>query len=225
MLVVVRLIQGVGVGQCITITPIYLSEKDRANQAWAITERLHHDPRDASQIQTKEEFYQMRAQIEHDRTQSLSLWYMFRKPSLRRRILLSCGVLFGGQACGPLNLGMSGSMPLLMYAVYVAVGAAVNILAALVMDRVGRRPLLCIDFFCTTVTMSIEIALVARYGLCIDNTAFVYCAEVYPTLYRAKGMAMGLFTARLSLEEINQLFGDTVVFQSYDGDRRGEGSH
>ena len=44
----------------------------------------------------------MRAQIEHDRTQSLSLWYMFRKPSLRRRILLSCGVLFGGQACGPL---------------------------------------------------------------------------------------------------------------------------
>lgn len=26
MLVVVRLIQGIGVGQCITITPVYLSE-------------------------------------------------------------------------------------------------------------------------------------------------------------------------------------------------------
>ena len=32
-----------------------------------------------------------------------------------------------------------------------------------------------------------------RYGLCIDNTAFVYCAEIFPTMYRAKGMALGLF--------------------------------
>ncbi|CAK7228951.1 hypothetical protein SCUCBS95973_007056 [Sporothrix curviconia] len=362
MLVVVRLIQGIGVGQCITITPIYLSEvapparrgflagqnavglvtgyfiaswvgygtyfatnatfawrfplalscffplvlligspwvpesprwllwKDRADEAWAITERLHHDPRDPNQVQAKEEFYQMRVQIEYDRTQDLSMWYMFKKPSLRHRILLSCGVLFGGQACGPLvvnnysvliyeNLGMSGSMPLLMYAVYVVVGASVNIIAAFIMDRVGRRPLLCIGFLCTTITMSIETALVAKYassenkggnaaavlflflfvagyGVCVDSTAFVYCAEVYPTMYRAKGMALGLFvyyigsiafltpaatamshigwrfylvfvvcsfvafvlayffvveTARLSLEEINEVFGDTVV--------------
>ena len=44
----------------------------------------------------------MRAQIEYDRKQDLSMWYMFKKPSLRRRILLGCGVLFGGQSCGPL---------------------------------------------------------------------------------------------------------------------------
>lgn len=115
------------------------------------------------------------------------------------------------------NLGMSGSMPLLMYAVYVVVGASVNVVAALIMDRVGRRPLLCLGFLCTTITMSIETALVAKYsssdnkggnaaavlflflfvagyGVCVDSTAFVYCAEVYPTMYRAKGMALGLFT-------------------------------
>ena len=195
MLVVVRFLHGIGVGQCITITPIYLSEvapphrrgllagqnavglvigyflsawvgygtyfatnetfawrfplsisclfplilligspwipesprwrkfdqapmilltigfanrlytvlwKDRADEAWAITERLHHDPNDDSQLLAREEFYQMRAQIEYDRTQDLSMLYMFKKPSLRRRVLLGCGVLFGGQACGPL---------------------------------------------------------------------------------------------------------------------------
>jgi hypothetical protein len=34
---------------------------------------------------------------------------------------------------------------------------------------------------------------VTFYGLCIDNTAFVYCAEIFPTTYRAKGVALGLF--------------------------------
>ena len=34
---------------------------------------------------------------------------------------------------------------------------------------------------------------VTLYGLCIDNTAFVFCAEIFPTTYRAKGMALGLF--------------------------------
>jgi hypothetical protein len=71
-------------------------------------------------------------------------------------------------------------------------------------------------FLGTTVTMACETALVATYagtenmggnavavlflflfvtmyGLCIDNTAFVYCAEIFPTMYRAKGMALGLF--------------------------------
>jgi hypothetical protein len=36
---------------------------------------------------------------------------------------------------------MSGHMPLLMYAVYVVVGASVNYIAAFCMDRIGRRPL------------------------------------------------------------------------------------
>lgn len=299
MLVVVRLLHGVGVGQCITITPIYLSEvapphrrgflagqnavglvigyflsswvgygtyfatnqtfawrfplsisclfplvlligspwipesprwliwKDRIDEAWKITERLHHDPRDPTQLMAREEFYQMRAQIEYDRSQNVSMWYMFKKPSLRRRILLGCGVLFGAQSCGPLvinnysvilyqGLGMSGSMPLLMYAVYVVVGASVNVVAAFVMDRIGRRRLFFAGFLGTTVTMTCETALVASFagtdnkggnaaavfflfafvfmfGLCIDNTAFVYCAEIFPTMYRAKGVALGLF--------------------------------
>jgi MFS family permease len=180
MLVVVRFLHGLGVGQCITITPIYLSEvapphrrgfltgqnavalvfgyvlsawvgygtyfaknqtfawrfplslsclfplilligspwipesprwliwKGRMDEAWKITEQLHRDPNDLSQRMAKEEFYQMRTQIEHDRTQDLSMWYMFRKPSLRRRILLGCGVLLGSQSCGPLVINNYG---------------------------------------------------------------------------------------------------------------------
>jgi hypothetical protein len=36
-------------------------------------------------------------------------------------------------------------------------------------------------------------AFVTMYGLCIDGTAYIYCAEIFPTMYRAKGMALGLF--------------------------------
>ena len=39
------------------------------------------------------------------------------------------------------SLGMSGHMPLLMYALYVVVGASVNYIAAFCMDPLGRRPL------------------------------------------------------------------------------------
>lgn len=39
---------------------------------------------------------------------------------------------------------------------------------------------------------------VTSYGLAIDNTAFVYCAEIFPTMYRAKGMALGLFVYYVS---------------------------
>jgi hypothetical protein len=39
---------------------------------------------------------------------------------------------------------------------------------------------------------------VAFYGSCVDNTAFVFCAEIFPTTYRAKGVALGLFTYYLS---------------------------
>ena len=52
-------------------------------------------------------------------------------------ILLDYGVLLYQ------GLGMTGSMPLLMYALYVVVGASVNIIAAFIMDKVGRRPLFC----------------------------------------------------------------------------------
>jgi MFS family permease len=174
MLVVVRLLHGVGVGMCITITPLYLSEvappakrgllagmnasgltlgyfisawvgyavyyaknkqfqwrfplaiscvfplilligspwipesprwlllKGRNDEAWKITERLHHDPNDQTQMQAREEFYQMQAQTEFDQSLDTSLLHMFRQPSLRKRILLGCGVLLGGQSCGPL---------------------------------------------------------------------------------------------------------------------------
>lgn len=44
------------------------------------------------------------------------------------------------------GLGMTGSLPLLMYAVYVVVGASVNIIAAFIMDKVGRRPLFCMSY-------------------------------------------------------------------------------
>lgn len=83
-------------------SPRWLLWKDRADEAWTITERLHFDAADEGQTAAREEFQQMKLQMDYERTLNTSLLHMFRTPSLRKRVLLGCGVLLGGQACGPL---------------------------------------------------------------------------------------------------------------------------
>ena len=85
-------------------SPRWLLWKGRSDEAWAITQRLHHSKaNDDDQIAAREEFYQMKAQIEFDASQDTSYWHMFKTPALRRRILLGAGVLLGAQSCGMLT--------------------------------------------------------------------------------------------------------------------------
>jgi hypothetical protein len=78
--------------------------KGRTDESWLIVQRLHGDPTDATQLAAAEEFYQMRKQIEYDKQFDTSILHMFKTPSLRRRILLGCGVFFANQCSGDLTI-------------------------------------------------------------------------------------------------------------------------
>ena len=70
-------------------SPRYLLSKGRTEEAWQITQHLHSDQDDPSKEFAKREFYQMRKQIEFDSRLPSSYLAILKKPSLRRRALMT----------------------------------------------------------------------------------------------------------------------------------------
>lgn len=128
-------------------SPRYLSWKGRSTEARELIYRLHHDEAEANA-----EYIQISRQVEFDKGHPASYLAMFKKPSWRRRSLLAMGLVFAMQCCGPFGitnyivlisqtLGLTGSMPLLIYAVYILVACMGNWLGTYLSDKIGRRPL------------------------------------------------------------------------------------
>jgi hypothetical protein len=128
-------------------SPRYLCLKDRNDEAWALIQRLHSD-----QAEAHAEFVQITKQIEFDKGRNTSYIAMFKKPSWRRRCFLAMGIVFAMQSCGPFGitnyivlisqtLGLTDSMPLLIYAIYILVACMGNWVGTYLSDKVGRRPL------------------------------------------------------------------------------------
>lgn len=97
------------------------------------------------------------------------------RPSYRKRIY--CGVLvqFAAQSTGVLvvnnyqvllynNLGLYGWLPLLLYGVYTSWAAFLNWVNALLLDRVGRRPVIIIGLSGCILMITIYTAMVAEYA-------------------------------------------------------------
>ncbi|EXJ84067.1 hypothetical protein A1O3_04734 [Capronia epimyces CBS 606.96] len=271
-------------------SPRYLSWKNRNDEAWEIIRKIHHDPEDAHDSAARAEYIQIVKQVEFDKTISSGYIDMFRRPSWRKRSLLTIFLIFAMQSAGILgitnyvvlicqSLDLTGSMPLLMYALYVVVAVSGNCFNQFAIDRLGRRKMFLIGLPVTGGCLLAEALLQRQYvgtdhkaglgaalffvflfGICygffLDPTQFVWCSEVFPTTLRAKGLGLCFFTyfigaityttpaptafknigwkyylvwvacdvvsvvlvyfflpetAGLSLEEVGQLFGDTVV--------------
>lgn len=70
-------------------SPRYLLGKDRTEEAWQITKDLHSSKDDPEKDFAKREFYQMRKTIEHDSKLPASYLEICRRPSLRKRALMT----------------------------------------------------------------------------------------------------------------------------------------
>ena len=70
-------------------SPRFLIRNGRKEEAWATISRLHADPNDDSYDFAKREFYQIQKQIEFDSTMGSSYMEIFRRPSYRKRALLT----------------------------------------------------------------------------------------------------------------------------------------
>jgi MFS family permease len=79
-------------------SPRFLLLKGKSEEAWEIVSKLHSDPADENQAYVKEEFFQMRTQLEFDRTLDSSWMHLLKKPSYRKRALMACFVTFLSQS-------------------------------------------------------------------------------------------------------------------------------
>ncbi|OQV02334.1 hypothetical protein CLAIMM_07550 [Cladophialophora immunda] len=119
------------------------------------------------------------------------------------------------------NLGLSGSTPLLVLAFYNSWAAVLNYVNARILDRFGRVRIVTTAVAGAILCVCIVTALIAHYGgptntnkagsgaavafiflfvtcygLGVDVTSYVYCAEIFPTHMRTRGVGFsvsGLF--------------------------------
>ena len=90
-------------------------------------------------------------QIELERSSGLNKSWstLFKKPSYRKRLLFGFATQFIAQSTGVLvvnnyqvllykSLGITGSLPLLLNAIYNSLAAFMNFINSLLLDRVGR---------------------------------------------------------------------------------------
>lgn len=137
-------------------SPRWLIAHNREREGLEVLARLHVTKHDTTDLLAKEEYYQIRKQIElENQTGVTSLLEMFKRKSYRKRML--CGFLvqyitllsvaptcvltvdsrFAAQSTGVLvvnnyqvllygNLGLSGWLPLMLYGIYTSWAAFLN---------------------------------------------------------------------------------------------------
>ncbi|KXJ85143.1 general substrate transporter [Microdochium bolleyi] len=213
-------------------SPRWLLLKGRFDEAWQTFKRLHdkysNDPT------LCDEFCRMDAQIKLEKEKPDGYWAILTNRSYRRRAMLSCYVQYAANSTGAMvianysviiynNLGLTGHMPLLLYAIYTMVGAIGNLGSLLTLDYIGRRPSLLIGFSGCLVALILETTMIAEfvtgtaslseaasagqrvaifaiflfvfaYGFFLDAASFVYSSEIYPTNIRARGVALATAT-------------------------------
>ncbi|KAF9885400.1 hypothetical protein FE257_012922 [Aspergillus nanangensis] len=236
-----RFVCGLGIGILVTVCPMYLSEmsprwlisKGFDEEAKVVLQRLRWSPDDPENIVAKEEYYQTAEQIrlEAERLKEFgSVWTaVWKKKSYRKRMILGFLTQWGAEFAGPLiinnyavilytNLGMTGSMPLLLSAVWLTTaGVIYNPLGAWLHDKVNsRRGMYITGFVGILVTTSCLAAMTAEYagtsnrvgngfgilfmylylafqGTFCDTTMYIYVSEIFPTEIRPIGMGFSLF--------------------------------
>lgn len=79
-------------------SPRWLLLVNRPSEAKKVVRTLYNLDKEDEQSAAMAELYQMQRQIEYDRGLDPSWLHMFRRPSYRKRIILTCGYAFVGQS-------------------------------------------------------------------------------------------------------------------------------
>ena len=150
-------------------SPRWLIDQDRTDEGFAVLRRLHSRADDPDKITAKEEFYQIREQIELERAQGMKTnWLtLFKKPSYRKRLVLGFATQFIAQSTGGLvvnnyqillykSLGITGSLPLALNATYNGIAAIGNFINSLFLDRLGRIRIMLIGLVRTPTSLRKE---------------------------------------------------------------------
>jgi len=207
-------------------SPRWLVFKDRPQAGLQVLEKLHSRKEDNDHILAKEEFYQIQEQVALERELSNSFLSIFKRASYRKRVLCGCLVQFSAISTGILvlvnyqvslyeQLGLKGSTPVLLLAVYNTWAAIVNYGGTLIVDYVGRVRQMLIGFCGAIVCISCLTAMLAQfsgtgnrvgngfgvfflflyeffYGGFIDAISFIYVTEIFPSAIRAQGVGLSL---------------------------------
>ncbi|KAK4936073.1 hypothetical protein LTR10_022975 [Elasticomyces elasticus] len=217
-------------------SPRWLLTRDRHEEAWTIVRRLHGgEGSDEQALQyAREEFYQMTEQVRVDSVAWKQAGWrgMFTKKSYQKRFWMGFFIQYAAQSTGAQviyvyivslyqNLGLTGGVPLILGAAYVTVATISNFVGALLLDRVGRKPLLLTGLTGCMLSVALETAMIAEYagttnkaglsmgvffsfcfisfyGGGIDVVGYVYCSEIFPTHIRSQGVAWSLAGTFLS---------------------------
>jgi len=200
----------------------------RYDEAHSVLKRLHTRKGEEMHEQAEKEFYQLKRQVEYDReiSATTSAFEVFKTPSNRKRCMIACIMMFFNMFTGVLlianyavimftNLGLSGSMPLLLLAIWVSISLFGNIFTALYIDRWGRRVFMLtgiagifVSLLCETILQALFngtdnkagqraaiffiYLFICFWSSCQDASQFLYLSEIFPTQIRGQGTAVGM---------------------------------
>ncbi|KAI7773610.1 general substrate transporter [Diaporthe eres] len=142
-------------------SPRYLKAKDLDEEGLQVLRNLHRVPGEQDDILAREEFYQIRQQLQLEQREGwrqgwLKGWILlFQRKLCRKRLLFGfltvalvqstgCLVINNYQVLLYNGLGLYGSLPLLLYAIWDSWAAFMNYMNSLWFDKFGRIPTMVI---------------------------------------------------------------------------------